>query len=299
MNLTHRKLRKRGNRFLISILLSIAILFSCQKVEVKPFPEVGYPYTYNVLTNSEWSTRNALFQQINLFDSLSLDEYGFVDGSIQLDKDDSINAEYVFVMIDSIINTYRDFLGIPENETIKIKNELTIAHWMGHGDTMSAELYFRTLSIPGHGGSYIFYIWIEQKTIGTVRINPVHLYFILDAAEKKIGIKGNWFPKLFLPSFEIYSEKEAVNIAFNFANNEGKQKFGDWNVNEDIYSVDKRFNPIYFEDKIEMHECWFVSMPINPYPLFPDAVTFRHVEIFVDTQTGEVLSCRIINDYPV
>ena len=77
--------------FFLFVLIS-----ACQKEAFeKPQPEPGYPTVYKSLSSSEWQTRNAEFQQINIHEGLSLNEYGFVEGEIQLAEYDSLNEPFL------------------------------------------------------------------------------------------------------------------------------------------------------------------------------------------------------------
>jgi hypothetical protein len=108
-------------------LIGILLFSACQKEpEPKPLPEEGYPYIYKRLSSSEWETRNAVFQEINIHEGLNLNDCGFAEGEILLNKNDSLTEEFVIQTLESIIERYKSFLGIPNTTSIDYRKDFRI-----------------------------------------------------------------------------------------------------------------------------------------------------------------------------
>lgn len=268
--------------FLKITLFSLLIVAGCQKEDdPKPQPQSGYPYTYYVLSQNEWDAANTNFQKINIYKELILNEYGFVQGEIPIIENDSLTKDFVINTIDSLVNRYPSFIGIPENIEINAETDFTGQYKFIYPN-MDVEIpvYFlwleemskeENISIEKHVFS------LNQHTIqNTAFIGPI-IYIEFDLLREKIVLSGNWFPNALIPINEIYNKEEALEIAHQTISKEiGK----DSRKLEEYHNIEKIMVEKEYENKTEIRECWNIVVQIGED-------SFNYVQ--VDTQTGEVI----------
>lgn len=291
-----------------AILFIVVIFTACQKEESKPLPESGYPTTYNILSQTEWNNVNVEFQKINNSDSLTIDEYGFLEGSIRYEnKNDRLDAEFVIEKVDSIILRYSEYLGVDGAGRFSSEDKLRgYDYSIMHGYTTDVYGYFEGVAhfeetmlmlYELNEQILVHVLTISQEQIEDRPILNAVIRFTFNEQEGRVRISGHWFPDVFIPSNEIYSEKEAVEIAFDLAENNLNAEYNlSGNLYKDNCKVEKQFTPVYKENSIELHECWYVHIPV-----FRDGDTdlyYNYYKIFVDTQTGDVELYTMCNNYP-
>lgn len=268
--------------FLKFILFSLLIVTGCKKEDdPKPQPQSGYPYTYYMLSQSEWNVANANFQKINIYEGLHLNEYGFVQGEIPIIKNDFLTKDYVINTIDSLVNRYPSFIGIPENIEINVETDFTGQYKFIYPN-MDVEIpvYFlwleemskeENISIEKHVFSLNQHIIQNMAFIGPI------LYVEFDLLREKIVLSGNWFPNALIPVNEIYSKEEALEIAHQTIS----KKIGkDSRKLEEYHNIEKVMVKKEYENKTEIRECWNILVQIGED-------SFNYIQ--VDTQTGEVV----------
>lgn len=91
-----------------------------------PQPETGYPTIYKPLSSAKWEARNNAFQQINIYDGLGLNDYGYLKGEISMSEMDTLTEEYIISTVKSLFDNYFDFLGLKEKFNINYKKQLLI-----------------------------------------------------------------------------------------------------------------------------------------------------------------------------
>ena len=272
----------KTNSFLKIIFISLLIVTSCQKEDdPKPQPQPGYPYTYYTLSQSEWNAANTDFQKINIYEGLRLNEYGFVQGEIPIIENDSLTKDFVINTIDSLVNRYLSFIGIPENIEINVETDFTGQYKFIYPN-MDVEIpvYFlwleemskeEDISIEKHVFSLNQHIIQNMAFIGPI------FYLEFDLLKEKIVLNGNWFPNAIIPVNEIYSKEEALEIAYKTISKEiGK----DSRKLEEYHNIEKIMVEKEYENKTEIRECWNIVVQIGED-------SFNYIQ--VDTQTGEVV----------
>jgi hypothetical protein len=272
---------------LFVLLTGLLVLFSCQKEPVpKPLPEAGYPKTYTPLSASVWNQRNSEFQEINIYDGLSLNKYGFVEGEIRINENDSLTQEYVVNKLDSIINTYKSYLGITIN--INIENDIRTYYplLVGSSGSISLKSFYEDLNTLKNREYWPeikdFYdvqrFFITQSKIGNYNFLGPTLHFIFNKINKTIIISGKWLPEVFIPQKEIYSLDDAISITYRFIL---KDLGIDLWESKSYFGTTKTFIFIEKENEITIHECWrcVVNFEENK----------SYYNILIDTQTGEII----------
>jgi hypothetical protein len=268
--------------FIITTFSILLLINSCeQELMPKPLPDPSYPYTYNVLTQSEWDAVNVAFQKINVHAGLSINAYGFVQGEITLDENNSINGDFTVSMIDSLLLIYKNFMGITESITINIETDFK-GHYKYIYPNMEVEIpvYFlwleemskeEDISIEKHVFS------LNQNIIQNMAFIGPNIYLEFELLSNKIVLSGNWFPKALIPVNEIYSKEEALEIAHQIIN----EKIGkDSRKLEEYHNIEKIMVEKEYETKTEIRECWNILIQVGEN-------SFNYVQ--VDTQTGEVI----------
>jgi len=272
-------------KFLLIILSIVLLFFACQKEpEQKPLPEPGYPTTYAILAQQEWLARNSEFQQINIFDDLTLNEYGFANGIIPLNVNDSITAEFVLENVDSFLVRYRTFMGISDNITFELENQLQayalylapfgfdyIRNYFSYLKTMETEGWYDSLETITHN------FRLNQNRIEGEKFIGPSIEFELQTLDNTITISGNWYPNVIIPAFQIYSEEEAIGIVHRKILE--KTGLDLWETKHN-FSLHKTLIAINNNSKIELHECWRV---------YTEAREGLFCNVYVDTQTGDVI----------
>jgi hypothetical protein len=277
---------------LAAVAVSFLFLFwGCQKDEqTRPHPNPDYPTVYNPIPASEWEVRNAEFQLVKIHEGLSLNKYGFVEGTFPLIGTDTLTEEFIIDMVKSLFDNYSHFLGLPEDVDINYKEQLRInTPYMVPSGSDNIESFFRLWEEYADTEAWKqdlekidFNFFISQLFIEKRRfLGPeIHVHFKLD--EKLIELSNNWYPGAYVPSSEIYSFDDAVSIAYR----EILKQTGDdiWHVKHDFPEV-KIFTMVNTANGVEIRECWRLSL-INK--------DFYYV-LFVDTQSGEVIRFRKSN----
>ena len=208
----------KTQKFHFVILFFIIVFAGCQKEpEIIPLPEAGYPTTYKVLSQSEWNVRNTEFQEINNYEGLSLNEYGFMEGEILWNDFDSITKELVVTVVDSLISVYGMFLGIPEGSGFDYERVILInAPYLTPGGRLCVQSFFEDIEQYGNdllkNVKYNFYM--VQNRIHGKHISGLELGFNFLSDKNRISIFGHWVPDAVIPQKNIYSEEDALNIAY-------------------------------------------------------------------------------------
>ncbi len=268
------------NFFKIAFSLAI-FLTACQKEEdIKPLPETDYPTVYGELTQAEWKTRFTEFEKINNPYNLTLDKLGFAAGEIHLNDSNLFSKEFILFTVDSIVNTYRDFLGIEKVKTFNLNYDLLIDDpFLIPNGQISIEYLFddsRKEMFEEYRKYYYpqFRVQLRQQKINENYFSGSNLYFEFNIAEKTLLITGHWFPEASIPKTEIYTSKEAAIIAWR----EIKHLTGE-DTRETIFDeVPYKMLICHFiDDKIEIRQCWVLTLWNLQYRLY------------IDTQTGEML----------
>jgi hypothetical protein len=88
----------------------------------KPLPDSEYPSTYRkILTQQEWEGKNAAFQEMNLHETLMLNQQGFLEGEVSYEAD-SLTLETVVNEVQELISRYSVYMGIPSGQTFDLEN---------------------------------------------------------------------------------------------------------------------------------------------------------------------------------
>ena len=297
--------------YTLFVIIFFSLFFGCEKEELKSLPEPDYPTTYHVLSQNEWDNLNSGFQKLNVSDSLFLNEYGFMQGTFVYEKENErLVADLVITIVDSILERYGKYLGIEDHTSINVGEQLLGYDYSNmHGRSTIISNYFEgvhhyeeTLRSLYNINEPILehYFYLIQNQIQEHTINESRIYFIFNETQLNVEIIGHWFSEVFVPRDEIYSESEGVEIAFKFADNELKEN-GNWPgyVSKSRYSIEKLFVPVLNDLGIELPECWYLYIPIYASAEIEEMeLHYHHYEIYVDTQTGEVVDSKIVSDYP-
>lgn len=277
----------KATNFLKTILMLLFVISGCkQEPDPKPLPEQGYPTTYKPLNQAEFSLRNKAFQKINIYNGLHLNEYGFVTGEISIGENDSITKDFVLAVIDTLIERYQLFMGIPPSISVNTEREILIdAFYIVPNGNVTIDRYFNDLGeiiTNGYlsnseiaGIQYKFYL--NQNLVENERFSGPKIYIDFQNKERVIQISGNWFPKAFIPQSQIYSENEVIVSAWR----EILKRTG-----IDLWETKYNFKTMRtlmqkaVNNNIEIRECWSVYVPVND-----NLVCY----VYIDTQTGEIL----------
>lgn len=283
---------------IILLFIGLSLFSSCEKdEEVKPSPDERYPYTYYALNQSEWDQLNTEFNSFNVHDSLYLDEYGFLQGKLFLEENAEINADLVVSLTESLLETYRNFMGIESESTINVAEDIVAIDYMmapiGTTDVydffdrvVPAWIEYENMWAEFHEYEYVqepftHYFFLPQNSLSKSQLISTRLNLYFSEVNKSVGITGNWYPEAFIPSSQIYTKEDAVDIASGAFKNE---------VDENIWNEDKVHNamhtkvtlyPVVFDERIEIHEIWDITAYGNDF--------WMYYNIYVDTQTGEIL----------
>ncbi len=273
----------------IDILFILLLFTACQdEYDLKPLPESGYPYTYKPLSDSELAGQNASFQQKNIHEGLNLNAYGFLKGSVQINKIDTITCEFVINKIDSLILVYREFMGIPKDVNFNYENQILVyvPYMIGGSGLIDIGNFKRDMERFGNEESFKHMIknikhkyYLVQNQLNGKYFSGIELTFNFNLESNFIEISGNWFPEALIPQEEIYSEEEI----FMIARNEILKRTG-----RDIWETkyNYRTHPLLLkvnnDGLIEIRDCWCINTLEPPYIGYT-------IAIYIDTQTGEVV----------
>ena len=270
-------------------LFFTGLIFSgCQKEpEPKPLPESDYPTTYQPLSQTEWNERNADFQKINIYEGLILNEYGFVEGKIPMNENDSITEEYVTKTIDSLVAVYKCFFGILENIQFDFENELLIeAPYLTPVGRLNigrfyedVEKYRNEFLSDNYFDNFKFEYFLTQNKFENRILNGFELAFFFNLDDNLIEISGFWIPEIMIPKEKIYSESDAFTIAYRQILT--KKGLDIWEIKEDYHTYPLLLK-VKNNNQFEIRDCWCVYTVGPPYVGYSTAV-------YIDTQTGEVV----------
>ena len=282
---TIANIHKMKVRILYLAILLLIIFVGCKKeAEIKPLPEAGYPTTYKVLTQSEWDVVNSNFQKINIYEGLTLNEHGFAEGNIALNESDSITKDFIISIVDSLVVNYEKYLGIPENTEIIYEEKLRIdASYMIPFGSDDIKSFFEILEEYGnesgmdelHEIKYDFFL--NQRFIKNKRFLGTDIHFYFNRNENILKLSGNWYPKVFIPSEEIYTLNDVIPIACRELLKQTGKDF--WESKHEFGTI-KIFTRLKTERGVEIRECWRINDLIND---------FTYGDMFIDTQTGELI----------
>ena len=273
-------------KFFAVFFLVLALFSACQKESIpKPLSEPGYPSTYEILSQSEWNVRNDDFQKINIYDGLTLNDYGFMNGIIPLNVNDSITEEFVLKNVDSILMRYRNFMGISDDIIFDLENQL-LAYSLfmtpfGFDNIRDYFSHLKELGTEGFWNNNLETIThnfqLNQNRIEGEKFLGPSIDLELRTLDNTIKISGNWYPNVIIPEFQIYSEEEVIGTAHRKLLE--KTGLNLWETKHK-FSLYKTMITINNNSEIELHECWRV---------FAQAKEDLFCYVFVDTQTGDVI----------
>jgi hypothetical protein len=267
--------------FLKIVLIISIFVFGCKnEPELKPLPDPRYPTTYLQLSTTEWNAKNNEFQKINIYQGLSLNKYGFVEGEIPININNQFNVGFVKNEVEALVSRYKLYMGISLNTTNDLSHDLYMEIFSDKFPDFSLQDQFAELELNGssvYQGSK-FKIFLPQKKIGNEEIYYMIPSIIFNFKENEglLQIKGNWFSEAFLPEKSIITLDEAISSA----NKAIIEKTGidviktkSWNTASQYLYIN------YTNSKIEIRKCWgFDAMPL--------------CILFIDNQTGEMVSYR-------
>jgi hypothetical protein len=290
------------NRSILLIVVIQAILLSsCEKdEEVKPLPDDRYPYTYYALNQREWSQLNTEFTNVNTHDSLYLNEYGFVQGKLFLEEGAEINADLVVAQTENLLKTYSNFMGIKNESAINVAEDLIAIDYMlapiGHTNVYEffervfpdyialREMYGEVFDYEYEPEPFSHYFFIPQAQLNKSDLTSTRIDLFFHELDTSVEVLGNWFPEAFIPSEQIYTKEEAIDIASDAFKDEVDENI--WNEEQEHFPTQTQLTllPVKFEDKVEIREIWDITAYGNDF--------WMYYNIYIDTQTGEILRKR-------
>ena len=235
-------------------------------------PDSQYPYKCFPLEEMELSAKKETFNKINIYEGLSLDNYGFIWGEIEF-RDGELNTlNDFYTKLDTTINRYYQFMGIEAPSVINIETDLNVVTFGYQGPNYKHPLLSDYYGLIINDDRYLR-VELPQKLPKTSKVS---IFIQVTFKENRIHFSGNWYPEIFVPKSQIYSKEEAIEIASNYTKNKIGERFNDSDSNLEI-------NKIFIRNMIVgggfvFYECW------NIY------VKDRGLEFNIDTQTGEVHS---------
>jgi hypothetical protein len=260
-------------RFLLFIL--IITFFSCKKENTKELllPDPDYPYTYSELTPEQWHLRLNELNNLASGENVTLDEYGFLKGKFNFENESGTNIDSIKSKCSKIVRKYSGFLGIEDISDINFSNDFRI-RYNGGVESVLDEYYQEELN---KSNKKVYYPFIDQEKLREIKIENTSIRFIINLETKSIGVSGNWYPEVFIPSREIIP----LNSAIKYSKKLYAEEFADRGKPDDNQIAKSHFIKVIFplkkEGRTELHECW--------------EITFfsKYVSIYVDTQTGEII----------
>lgn len=257
------------NNYLKVILLLTIFVQACSKDEIEKVPSQEYPTTYGVLSKQELDIELQKFNSINTIESLTLNEFGILSGSVPVGLSTGLDSTLVKENISMIINTYGHFIGIDKSVNLNISTDLSIR--LIGGVDVSLEHYFK------YGlKAYPMFV-LKQNKLRDRNMENAEVSFYFSQTDNKMQILGRWYPEVYIPVEEIKNPDEALNISVQYIKEYHKDVIllNLSNIEKDKFN--KVLYPFQKENKIELRECWEV--------IFWD----NSVKTFIDTQTGEVV----------
>lgn len=255
--------------YLKVILLLTIFIQACSKDTIEKVPSQEYPYTYSVLSKQELDIELEKFNSINTIESLTLNEFGILSGSIPVGLSTGLDSTLVKENISMIINKYGHFTGIDKSVNLNISTDISIRLIGGVDVTL------------GHYFKYVLkanpMFVLKQNKLRDRNMENVELSFYFSQTDNKMQILGRWYPEVYIPVGEIKSSDEALNISIQYikGNHKDITLLNLSNIAKDKFI--KVLYPFQKDNKIELRECWEVT--------FWDSF----VKTLVDTQTGEVV----------
>lgn len=257
------------NNYLKVILLLTLFVQACSKDEVEKVPSPEYPYTYEVLSKKDLDVELQKFNSINTIESLTLNEFGILSGSIPVNLSTGLDSTSVKANISMIINTYGSFIGIEKSVSLNISTDISIR--LNGGIGVSLGDYFK------YGlKAYPMFV-LKQNKLKDRSMDNAEVSFYFSQTDNKMQILGRWYPEVYIPEEEIKNPDEALAISIQYI----KENHNDVTplnlANVETEKFNKILFPLQKENKIELRECWEVTFWNN------------FVKTLVDTQTGEVV----------
>jgi len=275
--------------FLLLQICIVLLLFSCEKEDLKPLPEPGYPTTYDVLSVSEWNLVDSDFQKLSKHSGLQINNYGFVEGVAQWGDFDTITADLVVSVIDSLVSSYGKFLGIPVGEEFDFGRDILIdnPNLIPRGRS-SVSSFFEHIEQFGNDllEGVDYKVYLNQIRIHDKYTIGVDLCFAFKPEANEIFVSGHWIPDALVPKSSIYSEQEA----FSIARKEIRKRLGEdiAEIKDEIHSYPVLLK-IFKDENIEIRDCWRIGKL--------DLVSGYAISVFVDKQTGEIVNFKVKDYY--
>jgi hypothetical protein len=257
------------NNYLKVILLLALFAEACSKDEVEKVPSPEYPYTYEVLSKQKLDVELQKFNSINTIESLTLNEFGILSGSIPVNFGTELDSTLVKENISMVINTYGQFVGIEKSVSLNIATDVSTR--LNGGVVVSLDDYFQY----GKGSNPTFEF--KQNKLSNRNIDNATLLFSFSKIDNKMLIRGRWYPNAYIPCEEIKDRNEALNISIHYIKENHKDITPLNLANVETEKFNKILFPLQKENKVEIRECWEVTFWDNS------------VKTLVDTQTGEVV----------
>jgi hypothetical protein len=269
------------------LFFSIFVFSGCRKEPMeKPLPGTEYPTVYQkILSQQVWEIKNTSFQEINIHETLTLNQQGFLEGQVSYEAD-SLTLETVVQEVQELISRYSNYMGIPSGHTFDLENDLlTNNPFLIPLGTTSIYNYFNFIDLIKETDDWKYYkddfrnphIYLKQRTLEGQQFLGPDLFFDFDETSRVIHISGNWLPAAFKPENEIYSKADVTAITYRILLDETGQDFWErkhtWNFKKVFVLADDN-------EKSRISECWQLVTEISEY---------EHFYIYIDTQTGEII----------
>lgn len=257
------------NNYLKVILLLTLFVQACSKNEVEKVPSPEYPYTYEVLSKQDLDVELQKFNSINTIESLTINEFGILSGSIPVNLSTGLDSTLVKENISMIINTYGHFIGIDKSVNLNIATDVSTR--LNGGVEVSLGQYFK------YGLKAYPTFLLKQNKLKDRNMENVQVKFYFSQTDNKMQILGRWYPEVYIPEEEIKNTDQALAISIQYIkeNHKDVTLLNLSNIEKDKFN--KVLYPLQKENKVEIRECWEVTFWDNS------------VKTLVDTQTGEVV----------
>ena len=276
-----------SNTQIVFLIAMVCVFTGCRTEPAeKPLPDSDYPSTYpKILSQQNWETKNAAFQEINIHENLILNQQGFLEGQVSYEAD-SLTLETVVQEVQDLISRYSFFMGIPSGQTFDLENELSTNSplLIPSGSTTIYD-HFGLIELIKEACDWEYFkeefqnpkFFLKQRTLEEQQFLGPDLFFDFDEISRVIHISGNWLPAAFKPENEIYSKTDATAITYRILLDETGKDFWErkhtWN-----------FRKVFFwtadNEESRVCECWQLVTEISEY---------EHFYIYIDTQTGEII----------